>query len=76
MIVILSAQYVGESLRAEVGDLPVSFVPLANRRLYAYQVETLRQAFPARPIPPVRQGLVREEARFPPSNDAQPQTRG
>ena len=50
MIVILSAQYVGESLRAEVGDLPASFVPLANRRLYAYQVETLRQAFPKRPI--------------------------
>ena len=50
MIAILSAQYVAESLRAEVGDLPVSFVPLANRRLYVYQVETLRQAFPARPI--------------------------
>lgn len=50
MIVILSAQFVGESLRAEVGDLPVSFVPLANRRLYAYQVEILRQAFPVRPI--------------------------
>jgi hypothetical protein len=50
MIVILSAQYVGESLRAEVGDLPVSFVPLANRRLYAYQVEALRESFPVRPI--------------------------
>jgi len=50
MIFILSAQYVGESLHAEVGDLPVSFVPLANRRLYTYQVKTLRQAFPARPI--------------------------
>jgi len=50
MIVIMSAQYVGESLRAEVGDLPASFVPLANRRLYAYQVETLRQAFQARSI--------------------------
>ncbi len=50
MIVILSAQYVGESLRAEVGDLPVGFVPLANCRLYTYQVETLRQAFPGRPI--------------------------
>lgn len=50
MIVILSAQYVSENLRAEVGDLPVSFVPLANRRLYAYQIETLRQAFATRPI--------------------------
>ncbi|ESS15107.1 hypothetical protein MOLA814_00682 [Betaproteobacteria bacterium MOLA814] len=50
MIFILSAQFVGESLRAEVGDLPVSFVPLANRRLYAYQVEIMRLAFPARPI--------------------------
>ena len=50
MVVILSAQYVGESLRAEVGDLPVSFVPLANRRLYAYQVGILRQAFPSQPI--------------------------
>lgn len=50
MIVILSAQFVGESLRSEVGELPVSFIPLANRRLYAYQVEMLRQAFPDRPI--------------------------
>lgn len=50
MIVILSAQYVGESLRAEVGDLPVSFVPLANRRLYTYQVEMLRRTFPTRRI--------------------------
>lgn len=50
MIVILSAQYVGESIRAEVGDLPMSFVPLANRRLFNYQVETIRQAFPDRPI--------------------------
>lgn len=50
MIVILSAQYVGESLRPEVGNLPSSFVPLANSRLYAYQVETLRQAFPDRSI--------------------------
>ncbi len=50
MIVILSAQYVGESLRAEVGDLPVSFVPLANRRLYNYQVQVFRSIFPTRPI--------------------------
>ena len=50
MIVILSAQYAGESLRAEVGDLPVCFVPLGNRRLYVHQMESLRQAFPARPI--------------------------
>lgn len=50
MIVILSAQYVGESLRAEVGDLPVSFVPLANSRLYVYQVDVLRKAFSGRPI--------------------------
>ncbi len=50
MIVILSAQYVSESLRSEFGDLPLSFIPLANRRLYVYQVETLRKIFPARPI--------------------------
>ncbi|NLR75014.1 hypothetical protein [Leeia aquatica] len=50
MIIILSALYVGESLRAEVGDLPLSFVPLANRRLYAFQVEVLRRFFPQRPI--------------------------
>ena len=50
MIFILSAQYVGESLRSEVGDLPVSFVPLANRRLYEHQVEILMQAFPERQI--------------------------
>jgi hypothetical protein len=50
MIVILSGQYVSESLRTEVGDLPVSFVPLANRRLYVYQIEALRRVFPVRPI--------------------------
>lgn len=50
MIVILSAQHVCESLRSELGYLPVSFVPLANRRLYVHQVKTLRQEFPARPI--------------------------
>jgi hypothetical protein len=50
MIVILSAQYVSESLRSEFGDLPLSFIPLANRRLYVYQVEVLRKIFPARSI--------------------------
>jgi hypothetical protein len=50
MIIILSAQYVVESVRAEVGELPVSFIPLANRRIYAYQVEALRRKFSGRPI--------------------------
>lgn len=50
MILILSAQYVDDSLRAEVGHLPLSFLPLANKRLYVYQVEKLRQAFPSRSL--------------------------
>jgi hypothetical protein len=50
MIVILSAAYVLESVRIEVGEIPVSFVPLANRRLYVYQIETLKKKFPERQI--------------------------
>jgi hypothetical protein len=50
MIVILSAAYVLESIRLEVGKLPLSFVPLANRRLYVFQIEALRRSYPSRQI--------------------------
>lgn len=50
MLIILSAQFIGESLRPEFGNIPVSFIPLANRRLYTYQIETMRSAFPERSI--------------------------
>ena len=46
MFFILSASYVREDLRTEVGDLPLAFIPLANRRLYRYQVEAICKEHP------------------------------
>ncbi|EIV7687806.1 hypothetical protein MA092_001819 [Salmonella enterica] len=46
MIVINSAAYVNDDLRAEFGLLPPCFLPLGNKRLYRYQVESLKKNFP------------------------------
>ncbi len=46
MILINSAAYVNDDLRAEFGLLPPCFLPLGNRRLYHHQIESLRKAFP------------------------------
>lgn len=42
MIVILSAQYVEQDLRAEFGEIPPSFLPVGNKRLYTYQIKNIR----------------------------------
>lgn len=39
MIVILSGQYVEQDLRAEFGQIPPSFLPVGNKRLYTYQIK-------------------------------------
>lgn len=38
MIIITSGKYVTPQLRAEFGNIPPSFLPLANKRLYVHQV--------------------------------------
>ena len=42
MIIILSAQYVDQDLRAEFGELPPTFLPVGNKRLYTYQIKHIR----------------------------------
>ncbi|WP_205952048.1 capsular biosynthesis protein [Pantoea stewartii] len=42
MIIILSAQYVDQDLRAEFGQLPPAFLPVGNKRLYTYQIKHIR----------------------------------
>jgi len=46
MIVITSAAYVDTEFCAEVGKLPPAMLPVANKRLFEHQVETLKQRFP------------------------------
>lgn len=50
MILITSGALVCRELQAEVGRLPPSFLPLANRRLYEHQVALLRRHFPTTAI--------------------------
>lgn len=45
-LLILSAQYVNEAIRAEIGQIPLSFIPLGNRRLYQLQIEEFKKTFP------------------------------
>ena len=46
MIIITSAAYVDTEFCAEVGRLPPTMLPVANKRLFEHQVETLRRSFP------------------------------
>jgi len=50
MIFILSAQRINESLKSDFGNLPISFLPIANRRLYKFQIDNIRKKFPLRRI--------------------------
>ena len=50
MFIILSAQYVGESIDLELGKLPLSFLPLENRRLFQHQIEFLKEVDDAKNI--------------------------
>lgn len=38
MFLIMSAAYVGQELESEFGQIPPSFLPLGNRRLFQYQI--------------------------------------
>ncbi|HIA8599339.1 TPA: capsular biosynthesis protein [Escherichia coli] len=50
MIVILSGQYVEQDLRAEFGQIPPSFLPVGNKRLYTYQIKNIRSENPEEEI--------------------------
>ncbi|MBC6554387.1 hypothetical protein GW721_00025 [Citrobacter braakii] len=67
MIIINSAAFVNDDLRAEFGLLPPCFLPLGNKRLYSYQIESLRRAFPEETIVislPKEYDLGRYDTRF------------
>lgn len=46
MILINSAAYVIPEFRNEFGLIPPTFLPIGNKKLLVYQVESLRQNFP------------------------------
>jgi hypothetical protein len=43
VFLITSAAYVTDEFRAEVGAIPPAFLPLCNRRLFEFQVESIRR---------------------------------
>lgn len=50
MILLLSGKYVEQDLRAEFGELPPTFLPVGNKRLYTYQISHIRSEFPGEKI--------------------------
>ncbi|MWN31258.1 MULTISPECIES: capsular biosynthesis protein [unclassified Gilliamella] len=46
MIIILSAKYTEQDLRIEFGKIPPSFLPVGNKRLYHYQIGSIRDNCP------------------------------
>lgn len=50
MIVILSAKYTEQDLRIEFGSIPPTFLPVGNKRLYHYQIESIRKTCPEETI--------------------------
>ncbi|QGY39575.1 capsular biosynthesis protein [Pseudodesulfovibrio cashew] len=44
MILITSGAYVGHEIAAELGRLPTAFLPVGNRRLFAVQIELLKES--------------------------------
>lgn len=46
MIIILSAKYTEQDLRVEFGKIPPSFLPVGNKRLYHYQISSIRKICP------------------------------
>lgn len=51
MLLILSARYVNEDISLHYGRLPPSFLPLGNRRLFAWQAELARGGPVAMTVP-------------------------
>ncbi|MDD5274920.1 MAG: phosphotransferase [Methylovulum sp.] len=45
MIIIASAAYVGNEFQTELGRLPPSFLPVANKRLFEHQLSSLNKCF-------------------------------
>lgn len=43
MIILLSAKYVEQDLRVEFGEIPPTFLPVGNQRLYKHQIRTIRE---------------------------------
>lgn len=41
MILITSGSYIDQDFASEVGRLPPAFLPVGNRRLYSYQIESI-----------------------------------
>lgn len=41
MILINSGEFIGQELKSEIGEIPPSFLPLKNSRLYKHQIESL-----------------------------------
>lgn len=50
MILIASGAYIASEFQIELGKLPPAFLPLANSRLYEYQIKDLRNVFPEEDI--------------------------
>lgn len=50
MILIASAAYVNAEFQTEFGRLPPAMLPVGNRRLFEWQVESLRIVFPGEAI--------------------------
>ena len=46
MIFIPSAAYVNSEFQLEFGKFPPAFLPIANKRLYKYQLEVIKTHFP------------------------------
>jgi hypothetical protein len=44
VILITSATYVENQLRAEIGDIPPAFLPLGNRRLFQHQLDLINRS--------------------------------
>lgn len=45
MIIVASGAYVGSEFQAELGRLPPAFLPIGNKRLFQFQVDSLKKNF-------------------------------
>ncbi|MGJ7914621.1 phosphotransferase [Massilia sp. LXY-6] len=50
MILIASAAYVNAEFQIEFGKLPPALLPIGNKRLFEYQIRTLKNVFPKEKI--------------------------
>lgn len=46
MILITSASYIEREYQIDLGNLPPSFLPVGNKRLYEHQIDQLKKTFP------------------------------